>query len=232
MRVAVTRTLPSLVLGEETRPVSGSQSIHGGTVVRVVLGVALAGNPDRLAGVKVGSAVEDHRFEGGVGCFGIVARIRGSAAPLEAGLIQRLESIQQTVGVVLESSDLRNPGVQSGTGVGGKGDGVIGVAGVPLSAEVAQAGSAVPTVQQVCRCHRIVLLSGPAGAASGGGGLCQVGDLLGDALALVEQAALLTLQVEQSKPSDIGLPLLIEGEGGGIGSGEGHGGGVSVALVL
>ena len=99
---------------------------------------------------------------------------------------------------------------------------------VTLSAEVPEAGSAIPTVQQIGRCHSIVFFSSPVGATSRGDGLCQIDYLLSDALALIEQAALITLQVEQTKPRDIGCPLFIEEQGGGVRGGESHRGGLLV----
>ena len=160
-----------------------------------------------------------------------------SAATLEAVTPQVLQSTEQTVGIVVQTFGILNFGVQEFAGVDRQADSVVGVA-LRVAAELSKAGTFVSTVADVGGSKGSILLRGPAGRLSRAGvegnfGL--FGEQVQDLLTLAELQAVLTVQVRQTEPFDIGQVLFVEGEGSSVGSGQvqsGHLGGSFELKVL
>jgi len=147
-----------------------------------------------------------------------------SAAPVEAVGVQLLQSSEQSVGVVVQPFGILHAGIQEFAGVHRQADGIVRVA-LRVATELSKAGALISTVAHVRGGEGGVLLRSPTGRLSGtgvGGYLRQGHDAIGNLFALVEQAALLTLQVAQSKVFHILEVLFEELQGEGVGSGESH----------
>ena len=143
---------------------------------------------------------------------------------MEAVGVEFLKGSEQTVSVVMQTLSVLHFGVQKLAGVDGKADGIVRVA-LRVAAELREAGTFVSTMADVGSGEGSVLFGGPAGRLSGagvGGDLRHGDDAFGNFLTLVEEAALLTLQVAQTKVFDILELLFEELKGEGVGSGEGH----------
>ena len=147
-----------------------------------------------------------------------------SAATLEAVGVKFLQSTEQTVCVIMQTFGILHFGVQEFAGVDCQADGIVGVT-VRAAAELSKAGTLISTVADVGGGKGSVLFGSPAGRLSGagvGGDLRQGGDAFGNFFALVEQAALITLKVAQTKVLHILQLLFEELKGESVVGGEGH----------
>ena len=138
-----------------------------------------------------------------------------SAATLEAGTSQVLQSTEQTVGIVVQTFGVLNFGVQEFAGVDRQADSVVGVA-VRVAAELSKAGTLISTVADVSGSKGSILFGGPAGRLSRAGvkgNLGLFGEQVQNLFTLAELQAVLTVQVCQTEPFDVGQVLFVEGDG-------------------